>query len=125
MLENLTVDFKLDFGFRWDEDAKVHVGFCPALGLYSQGRTEEEAEAAVASAASLFIGACYDRDILHTVLRERGMTKVTNLAADVRTKHQYIKLRLMPGFDRVVNIPIPINISGSLHEHEPEVAICH
>src|SRR5438094_2757511 len=40
-----------------------------------QGETKTVARAAIVSAAKLFIVRCYERDILHTVLRDRGMTR--------------------------------------------------
>ena len=69
------VKFSLLFGTRHDEEAGVHVGYCPALKVYSQGRSEVEAQEAVVDAAKLFIINCYRRDILHRVLRDRGMTE--------------------------------------------------
>jgi hypothetical protein len=74
---SLQVSFRLNFAMRHDADADVYVGYCPALKLYSQGVDKVEAKAAIISAAKLFIVRCYERDILHTVLRERGMTKAT------------------------------------------------
>jgi hypothetical protein len=71
----IQVMFRLNFARRFDERAGVHVGYCPALGIYSQGATESEAETAIVNAAKLFIITCYGRDILHKVLRNQGMTK--------------------------------------------------
>jgi hypothetical protein len=81
----LQVSFRLKFATRHDDDADVYVGYCPALKLYSQGVTEEEASTAVVSAATLFLVTCYERDILHSVLRRRGMTKAAAGAAGVAT----------------------------------------
>lgn len=76
-MDMLQLQFRLKFGTRHDADAGVYVGYCPALKLYSQGRTQDEAETAVVSAAQLFIVSCYERDILHSVLRKRGMTRAS------------------------------------------------
>ena len=114
MSTDLTIDFNLQFAFRFDEEAKVHVGFCPLLGIYSQGTTDKEAEEAVASAAALFIGTCYDRDILHSVLRERGMKKVSSpMLGPVTENKQYIAVS---GFDRIVERSIPIHLIASMRE---------
>jgi predicted RNase H-like HicB family nuclease len=75
---SLQVSFRLNFATRHDVDANVYVGYCPALKLYSQGSDNEEAKAAIVSAAKLFIVRCYEKDILHTILRERGMTKASS-----------------------------------------------
>jgi hypothetical protein len=75
---SIQVSFRLKFAMRHDDDADVYVGYCPALKLYSQGTDMDEAKAAIISAAKLFIVRCYERDILHTVLRERGMTRASS-----------------------------------------------
>jgi len=76
-MKPLQVQFRLGFATRYDAEASVHVGYCPTLDLYSQGETKDEAKAAIISATKLFIVRCYERDILHTVLRGRGMTRAT------------------------------------------------
>ncbi|HTB21905.1 MAG TPA: hypothetical protein VK914_04270 [bacterium] len=55
-------------GFRFDEDAHVHVAYAPALSIYSQGRTREEATMAIESAISLYICAHYERGTLTNAL---------------------------------------------------------
>lgn len=42
------------FAYRWDEDAQVYVGKCIDLGIYSQGRTLEEAKSATEDAVDLY-----------------------------------------------------------------------
>jgi hypothetical protein len=78
----LQVSFRLKFATRHDADANVYVGYCPALKLYSQGETQEEASNAVVSAATLFLVTCYERDALHSALRRRGMTRATSAAVN-------------------------------------------
>lgn len=77
-MKSLMLQFRLGFATRFDEEAHVHVSYCPTLELYSQGETKDEAKAAIVSAAKLFIVRCYERDILHTVLRKRGMTRASS-----------------------------------------------
>lgn len=43
------------FAIWYDAEVNVYVGYCPALRLYSQGRTEEEAHKAIISAVKLYI----------------------------------------------------------------------
>lgn len=38
---------------RWDEVAKVHVGYCPEWDVYSQGCTKEDAALATLSAVDM------------------------------------------------------------------------
>ena len=108
-MTGIQLQFRLKFATRRDDEANVHVGYCPALKLYSQGRTDEEAGRAIVSATSLFIVACYERDILHSVLRERGMTKATSniqaIAAD--EKREYISIG---NFDREFEADVPISL---------------
>ena len=54
---------------RWDEDAGVYVSCCPALQLYSQGESEEEAEEAIKSAVHLFISTRLEKVFLERTLR--------------------------------------------------------
>lgn len=108
------IEFNLAIATRKDEEAGVYVGFCPLLKLYSQGRTEAEAEEAAVSAATLFIGTCYERDILHSVLRERGLKKITakpKLAPGEEA--QYISVS---GFDRAIERSIPLELLSPVGE---------
>jgi predicted RNase H-like HicB family nuclease len=73
-INEMKVSFDLALATRLDEETGVHVGYCPALNVYSQGRSSEEAVEAVASAVTLFIGACFERGILHGLLRDKGFT---------------------------------------------------
>lgn len=105
------VSFRLSFSTRHDAEAGVHVGYCRTLNLYSQGRTDEEAEQAVVSAAALFISTCYDRDILHSVLRKRGMTKATSAGlSKVINSDKNAEFISVQTFDREFWRDVPINL---------------
>jgi hypothetical protein len=96
-MNSIQLQFRLGFAMRYDGDSDVHVSYCPTLSLYSQGETKVEARAAIISAAKMFIVRCYERDILHTALRERGMTKATSeqvakLATDAECKKEFISV---------------------------------
>ncbi len=112
-MNSIQLQFRLGFAMRYDGDADVHVSYCPTLSLYSQGGTKAEARAAIVSAAKLFIVRCYERDILHTVLRERGMTKATSeqiarLATDAECKKEFISVD--SNFTDFFEEDVPINI---------------
>lgn len=111
-MESLRIEFNLTFAFRKDEETGVYVGFCPVLKVYSQGRTEKEAEDAVLSAATFFIGTCYERDILHNVLRERGLKKV-NAKPYVSPGKRHI---VESGFDRLIERSVPLELLSSMGE---------
>lgn len=114
----IQVLFNLKFATRYDERASVHVGYCPALGIYSQGQTEPQAENAIVNAAKLFIITCYGRDILHRVLRERGMTRAVIANASDIAKHEqelmtkaeqeFISVR--PRFEKEFDREVAINL---------------
>jgi predicted RNase H-like HicB family nuclease len=113
-MSSARIEFNLAIATRKDEESGVYVGFCPMLKLYSQGRTAQEAEDAAVSAATLFIGTCYERDILHSVLRDRGLKKIV---AKPKLAHgeegQYISVQ---GFDRAIERSIPLELLSSVGE---------
>jgi predicted RNase H-like HicB family nuclease len=109
-MKPVQVSFRLQFNTRRDDEADVYVGYCPALKLYSQGTTEEEAEEAVVSAVKLFLVACYERDILHSALRNRGMTRATAIAADQIKKDENKEFISVHQFDREFWRDVPINL---------------
>lgn len=96
-MNSIQLQFRLGFAMRYDIDAAVHVSYCPTLSLYSQAETKDEARAAIISAAKLFIVRCYERDILHTALRERGMTRATSeeiarISTDAECNKEFISV---------------------------------
>jgi len=111
-MSNFEVDirFNLAIATRHDQDTGVFVGYCPALNIYSQGRSADEADQAVMSAVSMFVGVCYGRGILHGFLNEKGFTKMSPKTEVATGEPQYISLN---GFDRVVERSIPMQMLGS------------
>jgi predicted RNase H-like HicB family nuclease len=107
--KTMVVTFKLAFATRLDEETNVHVGFCPLLRLYSQGRTETEAEEAIVDAARLFIVACYERDSLHRVLRERGMKKANAFPTGDDIERQFIGISIQD-FENQFERDVPIEL---------------
>lgn len=116
-MDAINIRFNLAFAARHDEETGVWVGWCPALSLYSQGRSAEEAEEATVSAATLFIGSCFERDILHTVLREKGLKKVAS-DAETLEKKEYIQVE---GFERITERSVPLALLSSMQEE----VLCH
>jgi len=72
---------KLMGGVRLDKETNVFVSRCPALDLYSQGTSEDEAVRALSSAIHLFLTTCFERDILGEVLKQRGFSAMTGMGA--------------------------------------------
>ena len=52
-LTTTSVSIRLKHQIWYDPDADVWVGYCPALGTYSQGTTPDEAEQAIESAMQM------------------------------------------------------------------------
>jgi len=111
-MNSVQVQFRLGFALRYDDEANVHVSYCPTLSLYSQGETKEEAKTAIISAAKLFIVRCYERDILHTALRSRGMTRATGeevaKISAVDSEHEFIAVN--NNFTEYFEEDVPIHL---------------
>lgn len=112
MNPNIVVEFSLDCWSRHDEEAKVLVGYIPALRLYSQGRNDEELVKAMKSAAEMFLITCYGRNVLGKALRERGMTKATTQAAAEKARQgQYIAVsEYASSFEKNFKVNVPIEL---------------
>jgi hypothetical protein len=68
----IEIDFKLPAAWRFDKTANVFVSWCPALDLYSQGTSSEEAMEALRHGIHSFIRVCYKRNILDNFLNDQG-----------------------------------------------------
>jgi hypothetical protein len=109
-MQPIQVSFRLQFATRRDDEANVYVGYCPALKLYSQGITEHQAEEAIVSAVKLFLVACYERDILHSALRNRGMTRASSMVADKIMKDDRKEFISVRPFEKEFWRDVPINL---------------
>ncbi len=93
-MKALVVTFRLAFATRYDEQAKVHVGLCPLLKLYSQGTTEKEAEDAIPDVLRRMkyakILSSFERLLIHP----QGVA----LKRLMLYQLQYVKLRFHRGF---------------------------
>ena len=109
-MKPIQVSFRLQFATRRDDEANVYVGHCPALKLYSQGTTEQEAQEAIVSAVKLFLVACYERDILHSALRSRGMTRASSMVAAQITNDERKEFISVRPFEKEFWRDVPINL---------------
>lgn len=78
----LEVNFRLQAVFKLDDATNLFVSYCPALDIYSQGRTENEAKAAMRSAITLFVKYQYKRKKLDDLLNDRGFEPVEREAME-------------------------------------------
>lgn len=105
----ISITFNLRIGLRHDKEAEVFVGYCPALKIYSQGETEQEAIIATQSAVSLFIRECLKRDILRDVFKEHGLTKIEGVGAVTKERIQSEFIAIEP-FESFTDVNVPIRI---------------
>lgn len=109
--------FRLLAGLRFDEDAGVWVAFTPALDLYSQGRTKEEAKEAITSAAHLYLEGHYTAGSLHDTLCKRGFIPTENpFTPQARAEEEFISLN---EYTDKSEIEVPMHLmrarNGELH----------
>ena len=77
--------FKIDnLPMKIKKDKVGYVSYCPALDIYSQGESEEEAIAMLAEAIEMFIKSCFDRGVLFQVLEDCGWRDETNYNIDFK-----------------------------------------
>lgn len=110
MLNDIRVDFNLKCLSRRDVQTGVLVGYIPSLRLYSQGRNDEELTRALSSAAEQFIVACYEREILGKVLRDRGMTKAAGRYALKRTEEYIAVSEYESSYEKEFTVTVPIDL---------------
>ncbi len=79
MMVKLTVNLRA--GSYFDAEAKVHVGWCPSIDIYSQGTSATEAREALNDAILMYLQECYRRKILDNILQRQGFS----LAVDSHT----------------------------------------
>jgi predicted RNase H-like HicB family nuclease/predicted RNA binding protein YcfA (HicA-like mRNA interferase family) len=85
--DTVLIDFNLNCTVKRDAKDRWVTG-CPALDLFSQGRTEEEAKQCLKEAIELWVEDCLERGTLEAALREVGFHKVHPGAAfDPQAEH--------------------------------------
>ena len=72
MSKQFNLTFSLEGLIREDKDTSCFVSYCPALDLYSAGKTRPKAKAALQSAIDMFIRICFERQTLGRVLAAKG-----------------------------------------------------
>ena len=77
------ITFKLNTKLRHDPGASVFVSHCPALKIFSQGESKEEAVEAIREAASLYLQTAFAHDRLDQVLRRVGFVQLGPLPEGV------------------------------------------
>ena len=74
---------------RRDELASAFVSHAPALGLFSQGRTEREAIRAIENAVRLYFVTAHDHGFLHRILARLDAERTSD---DVAAAEDYVRI---------------------------------
>lgn len=80
---NFAIDIQI--GIRYDKDVNNWVSVCPALDLFSQGDTKEQAFENIHEAVGVFLGTCYELGTLNKVLKEHGFQRGPEQSSDPHT----------------------------------------
>ena len=82
-----SVNFAIDIqiGIKYDKEVSNWVSVCPALDLFSQGDTEDQAVKNIHEAVGVFLGTCYELGTLNKVLKERGFQRGPEQSSDPHT----------------------------------------
>jgi predicted RNase H-like HicB family nuclease len=114
MLMKITVSLK--GAFRWDEQAQVFLSFCPALKIYSQGTSREDAVESLQETIMLYVETCLERGILESVLKEAGFSFASpELLTPTELCQEYIAVE-KANFERVFDMDIPIHLVAAAQE---------
>ena len=94
-----------------EKETGIHVSYCPALDLCSQGKNKTEARKMLTEAVEIFIQSCIEDDTLKSVLQDCGFHRATGAVKKSRIK---VKLPFDVVNPQLVNIPaeIPLMIHG-------------
>ncbi len=75
MKHDITMTVRLPFKIR--KKGKLYISSCPALDVFSQGRTQKEAKKNLIEALEAFLTACIEHGTLDDVLKECGLKPYT------------------------------------------------
>jgi hypothetical protein len=71
-MSKIQIEAQLNVGVRWDQAARVFVSYAPALDIYSQGPTEQDAVRAIEGAMRMYIVTALETNKLDRVLERLG-----------------------------------------------------
>lgn len=86
------IEAKLNITLRWDEPTHLFVSYAPALDIYSQAPSREEAIRAIESAIRLHLVTALEVDKLDDVLRQFRERVSSGIGPEPPPPTQYIKV---------------------------------
>lgn len=105
---SVEIILKLVIGAREDKEAGAWVGYCPALGIYSQGESADEALTAIQSASLLYVEHCYRRKLLDDVLNRQGFSPGSSAEGAASASDQMILIR--NSYQHTSSIDVPLHL---------------
>ncbi len=117
----ISFSFRLPVAIKYDDKARCFVSYCAPLDVYSAGKTEDEAHAAIVSAVHMFVSLCFQRNILDDFLTKRGFSIEPRMPlANVRRTQPvleqptwFIALHEFGGRRASVDVPFPLFSTNS------------
>lgn len=122
MLDTVKISFNLVCTIKRDAERRW-VASCPKLDVFSQGRTEEQARAALKEAIELWIESCLERHTLDEALRECGFQKVSMSKEQAIQAREVIVIEPRPSGD---DAPLStFNLSVTIPAYQAAAALAH
>ena len=104
MLPHVTFNFNITL--RPDPVADVVVSYCPALGIYSQGQDEAEAQQAIQEALGLYLETAFEHDRLDQILRRAGFAQLSSMSLEdaIQNQMEYVAVH----HEKEIPIEVPL-----------------
>ena len=91
----IRIEAQLNVRVRWDDAAGVYVSYAPALDIYSQGKTQDDAIRAIEGAMRMYLITALEEDKIGRVLKRFGEVVAAGTGPEPR---QYINVLEDGGF---------------------------
>ena len=85
----IRIEAQLNVRVRWDEAAGVYVSYAPALDIYSQGKTPNDAICAIEGAMRMYLITALEEEKIGRVLKRFGEVVAAGMGPEPR---QYINV---------------------------------
>jgi predicted RNase H-like HicB family nuclease len=100
------IKFNFNITLRPDSVAGVVVSYCSALGVYSQGENEAEAQQAIEEALGLYLETAFEHDRLDQVLRRAGFAQLSSISLEhaIQNQMEYVAVHQ----EKEIAIEVPL-----------------
>jgi predicted RNase H-like HicB family nuclease len=105
-MRTVEIKIRLMIGVLEDKETGVYVGHCPALDVYSQGESMEDAMEAIKSASLLYVEHCYRRKLLDDELNRRGFSPISASDAHGNTDAEMISIHERYQHTSSIDVPL-------------------